>query len=57
VVALALAWCGCLTFVAGDVDDARRTRTRIAHVCFAVASILAFAIAVIGATVAGTRSF
>jgi hypothetical protein len=57
VAALALAWCGCLLHVAGDVDDARRTRTRIAHACFVVSAVLAFVIAVIGATVASTRTF
>jgi uncharacterized membrane protein YfcA len=57
VVALALAWCGCLLYVAGDDDDARRTRARIAHVCFVVSAMLAFVIAVLGATVASTRTF
>jgi hypothetical protein len=57
VVALALAWCGCLLHVAGEVDDERRTRARIAHACFVVSAILAFGIAVMGATVASTRTF
>lgn len=56
VVALALAWCGCLLHVAGE-DDARRTRARIAHGCFVVAAVLALSIAVLGATVASTRTF
>ena len=57
VAALALAWCGCLLHVSGEVDDERRPRARIAHACFVASAIFAFAIAVIGATVASTRTF
>jgi hypothetical protein len=57
VVALALAWCGCLLHVTKEDDDARRSRARIAHVCFVVAAMLAFVIAIMGATVASTRTF
>lgn len=56
VVALCMAWIGCFLRMAGDRDETR-TRMRIAHGSFVVAAVLAFAVAVLGATVASTRTF
>ena len=57
VVGLALAWSGCLLYVAEGSDAGKRARARAAHTCFIVATAVVFAVAVFGALVADTKTF